>query len=163
MDNHIYKFMELENGDILLKKIDNIFTNFNLITQNNDNILYKKKEKININSIQDVKKFDYKKSNITFCSLNNDEIEKLKYKNVLLHIYDLIGNGTKIIKNTQLNVQTIKKTSEGFYYIDNLGISVQGADSNKSILEIISQCIENEIEIQIDITLHNGTELCITA
>ncbi len=54
-----------------------------------------------------------------------------------------INDGTKIIKNTKLNIKTIKKEDEGFYYLDNIGISVQGIDSNKCLNEIISQCMEN--------------------
>ena len=50
-------------------------------------------------------------------------------------------------------MKTIKKEDEGFYYLDKLGISVQGVDSNKCIFEIINQCIENEINILMKIKL----------
>jgi hypothetical protein len=36
----------------------------------------------------------------------------------------IINDGSKIIKNTKINIKTIKKLDEGFYYIDELGISV---------------------------------------
>ena len=49
--------------------------------------------------------------------------------------------------------KTIKKEDEGFYYLDNIGISIQGVDSNKCLLEIINQCIENEIELSMKIKL----------
>jgi hypothetical protein len=66
--------------------------------------------------------------------LDNDEIIKLKYKSVLENIYKIINDGTKIIKNSKLNIKTIKKLDEEFYYLEDLGISIQGVDSNKCLL-----------------------------
>src|SRR3989344_5798755 len=94
-----------------------------------------------------------KKSIISECSIDNKEFNRLKYKPILEQIYKTINDGTKIIKNTKLNIKTIKKEDEGFYYLDNIGISVQGVDSNKCLLEIINQCIENEIELSMKIKL----------
>ncbi len=79
----------------------------------------------------------------------------LKYKSILEQIYYIINDGTKIIKNTILNIKTINKNDEGFKYLDNIGISIQGADSNKSLFEIINQSIINEIKIFIKIKLIN--------
>ena len=66
--------------------------------------------------------------------MDNDEIIKLKYKSVLENIYKIINDGTKIIKNSKLNIKTIKKLDEEFYYLEDLGISIQGVDSNKCLL-----------------------------
>ncbi len=70
-------------------------------------------------------------------------------------MYSIIDNGVKIIKNTKLNIKTIKKEDEGFYYLENIGISVQGAENNKCLNEIINQCIINEIDIKMTIELSN--------
>ena len=78
---------------------------------------------------------------------------KNKYKSTLYNIYNLINDKIKIIKNTKLNIIALKKVDNGFYYSDNLGISVQGADSNKCLLEIITQCIENKIKLYMKIKL----------
>ena len=102
-----------------------------------------------------------KKSTISECVIDNKEYNKLKYKSILEQIYKLINDGTKIIKNTKLNIKTIKKEDEGFYYLDNIGISVQGIDSNKCLFEIINQCIENEIEISMKIKLIDDTTINI--
>ena len=162
MDGVIYKFVEMDNGDIFLKRINNdIFNGYDIIPQHNNNILCKKKEIIKVDCFRDAIKYDYKKSVITFCSINNNEIDKLRYKNILRHIYEIVSDGATIIKYSHLNIKTVKKTSDGFYYIDDLGISVQGVDANKSILEIITQCINNDIEITINISLYDGVELCV--
>ncbi len=63
----------------------------------------------------------------------------------------IINDGSKIIKNTKINIKTIKKLDEGFTYIDDLGISIQGVESNKCLYEILHQSIENEINIKLQI------------
>jgi hypothetical protein len=148
----IYKYKNLDNGDILLEKV-NINTN-NYIIENKgsgDKIL-RKIQNVNITDISVLKNYDFKKSSILSCEINDntDEI-KLKYKPILDYVYKIINNGAKIIKNTKINIRTIKKLDEGFTYNDELGISIQGVDSNKCLYEILHQCIENEINIKLQI------------
>jgi hypothetical protein len=148
-----YKIRNLDNGDILLQKniIDN--TNYNIIYKENGDILL---QKINNINITDIKNYDFKKSIIQITKINNEDFNKLKYKLILEQIYKLIKDGVKIIKNTKLNIKTIKKEDEGFYYLDNIGISIQGVDSNKCLLEIINQCLENQIKLSMKIKLINN-------
>ena len=148
-----YKFTKLDNEDILLQKIVIDNTNYIVINKENGDKLLKKITNINITNIKDLKDYDFKKSIISKCSIDNKEFNKLKYKSILEQTYKIINDGTKIIKNTKLNVKTIKKEDDGFYYLDNIGISVQGVESNKCLLEIINQCIENEIELSMQIKL----------
>jgi hypothetical protein len=147
-----YKIIQLDNGDILLQKfiIDNI--NYTIIHKENGDKLLKKIT--NITDINEIKNYDYKKSIILECSVDNKEFNKLKYKLILEEIYKIINDGTKIIKNTKLNIKTIEKQDEGFYYLDNIGISIQGVDSNKCLYEIINQCIENKIKLLNNITIN---------
>jgi hypothetical protein len=147
----IYKFTELDNGDILLHKSIINTNNYTIINKENGDKLLKKISHINITDIKAIKDYDFKKSIILECLIDNKEFNKLKYKSILEQIYKLINDGTKIIKNTKLNIKTLKIEDEGFYYLDNIGISVQGAESNKCLLEIINQCIENEIELSMKI------------
>ena len=150
-----YKIRNLDNGDILLQKniIDN--TNYNIIYKENGDILLQINN-INITDIKDIKNYDFKKSIIQITKINNEDFNKLKYKLILEQIYKLIKDGVKIIKNTKLNIKTIKKEDEGFYYLDNIGISIQGVDSNKCLLEIINQCLENQIKLSMKIKLINN-------
>lgn len=157
----VYKFKNLDNGDILLEKVILDNTNYTIINKNNGDKILKKITTVNITDINDIKKYDFRKSNILSCLLDNDEIIKLKYKSVLENIYKIINDGTKIIKNSKLNIKTIKKLDEGFYYLEDLGISIQGVDSNKCLLEIINQCIENEISLIMKIKLNDETNINI--
>lgn len=148
-----YKFTKLPNGDILLQKIIIDNTNYTIINKDNGDKLLKKITHINITDITDIKDYDFKKSIISECLIDNENFNKLKYKLILEQIYKLINDGTKIIKKTKLNIKTVKKEDEGFYYLENIGISIQGVDSNKCLLEIMNQCVENEIELSMKIKL----------
>ena len=156
-----YELKNLDNGDMLLEKciIDN--TNYTIINKNNGDKILKKISTINIISVNDIKKYEFGGSNILSCTLNNNKMTKLKYKSLLEKIYKIIDNGTKIIKNSKLNIKTTKKTDEGFKYYEDLGISIQAVDSNKSLLEIVNQCIENKISIIMKIRLNDKTNIDI--
>ena len=144
----IYKFVNLDNDDILLQKIIIDNSIYTVINKENGDILLKK----NLN----IKEYNYKNSIILDCLIFNEKINKLKYKSILEIIYKLINDGSKIIKNSTLNIKTIKKEDEGFYFLDTIGISIQGVDSNKCLLEICNQCIKNKIKIYIKIKLFDG-------
>ena len=156
-----FKFIELDNGNILLEKIIIDYNKYNIINEENGNILLEKKITINIIDIKDIKNYDFKKSIILTCLINNEKFNKLKYNQILKQIYNIVNDGVKIIKKTKLNIKTIKKIDEGYYYLDNIGISIQGADSNKCILEIFNQCIENNIKLTLEIMLINNMKINI--
>ena len=87
---------------------------------------------------------------------NKNVIVDLKYKSILTNIYDEINNGFQIIKNSTFkDIKTIKKKDKGYYYLENIGISVRFKNSNDSINEIINQCIKNNIKLYMKIKLHN--------
>jgi hypothetical protein len=150
-----YKFINLDNGDILLQKLIIDDTNYIIINKENGDKLLKKNTYINIDDIKNIKDYDFNKSIISKCLIEFRVFNKLKYKSILEKIYNLINDGTTIIKNTKLNIKTIKKEDEGYYYLDNIGISIQDDDSNKCLLEIINQCIKNDIRLSIKIKLIN--------
>lgn len=146
-----YKFINLDNGDILLERIIIDNNKYTIINKNNGDILLQKNTFIT--DIKDIQKYNFTKSVITECLIDNNNFTKLKYCSILGEIYNIINDGTKIIINTKLNIKTIIKNDEGFKYLDNIGISVQRVDSNKCLLEIINQCIENKINIYLKIKL----------
>ena len=68
----------------------------------------------------------------------------------------IINDGSKIIKKSKLNIKTLKKKDEGYYYLYDLGISIQGVGSNKCLAEIINQVEENKIKLSMKIKMNNG-------
>ncbi|ARF12624.1 hypothetical protein Klosneuvirus_10_3 [Klosneuvirus KNV1] len=153
----IYKFIEQENGKILLKQIDiSQLTNHTKTNLDNGDILLTPIKNVTVTNLQDIPKYDFKQSTITKCIINNTPHKKLKYKSILNTIYETINDGTTIIKHTKLNIKTINKTDEGFYYLDKLGISVQGVDANKSVYEIVNQCHNNNVILELVVKMVNG-------
>ena len=158
MDMGIYKYTQMDD-DILLEKIILDTNQYTIINKINGDILLKKIKNIDIFDDQilyEIKNYDFKNSNIISCSLNNECNIKLKYKSILSNIYEIIDDGVKIIKLSKLNIKTIEKKNEGFYYLKKLGISIQGVDSNKCLFEIVNQCIENKIKLTMQIKLNNN-------
>lgn len=152
----VYKFINIGNDDILLSKINIDLNLFRARFHDNGDILLQKKSNYTITDSIDLKKYNFQNSIILSCTLNNQPCSKLKYKSILVDVYNLISDGTKIIKNSKLNIKTLKKRDQGFYFIESLGISVQGVDSNKCMNEIINQVIENKIKISMFIKLDDS-------
>jgi hypothetical protein len=133
-------------------KINNI--DYQIYPQHNKELILK--PILIINNLDKLNLLTFCNSTIINCKINNDNYEIYKYRSILNKIYEIIDDGVKIIKNSCLNIKTIKCTDKGFYYLKNLGISIQGVDSNKCIYEIINQCEKNNINLQINIKLNNN-------
>lgn len=148
-----YKITELDNGDILLSKILIGLGGYTIKIFDNGDKLLKKIKSVDIKEIEELKNYNFINSSVIKCNIKKEKYDKLKYKQILDKIYGLINDGTKIIKNTKLNIKTTKKEVHGFYYMDELGISIQGVNNNKCILEIMNQCIENKFPLNMEIKL----------
>ena len=70
-------------------------------------------------------------------------------------INDVYANSLES-KNTTLNIKTIEYNHRGFYYLEELGISVQGVDANKCLYEIVNQSKKNNINLDIKIKLSDN-------
>ena len=62
-------------------------------------------------------------------------------------IHKKINDGVKIIKHSVLNIKTIECKTCGYTWNPEVGISSQGVNSNKAILEIVTQCEKKMILI----------------
>lgn len=158
----VYKFIEQPNGDIILEKVTIDKNMYIVIQQPNGDKLLQKKILIQLENIDEIKNYDFTKSNILDCRIEDSILVNLKYKILLQVIYEKINDGVLIIKNSLLNIKTIKKQNEGFYYLEEIGISVQGADSNRCMSEIINQCVKNNLSLKMKIRLNDGTKINIS-
>ena len=129
---------------------------YKIIKKDNGDILLKKSNQIPINSLDNLLSHDFAKSIILSCTVNSVNVEKLKYRSILEVIYLIINDGAKIIKQSKLKIITLKKKDEGYYYLYDLGISVQGVGSNKCLVEIMNQCEENKIKLCMHVKMING-------
>lgn len=146
-----------DNGDVLLKKVDGRqFDGHDIIPQENGDILCRFVIKAKMIDRKSALTYDYTKSTITECSVGGNPVEKLKYFKILIEIYHVIGDSIKIIKKTKLNMDLTKKSTCGFHYMEDLGFSVQATNANKCLAEILKQCAENGIKLNMEIKLSNG-------
>jgi hypothetical protein len=162
----MYKVEEIDENTLKLTKLNISRDEYDKKVLENGDILLVRKNIIYLNSYEEYNhirtQYNLNNSNILLCNINYNQTDeyKLKYKSILNYIYkNIINDGVKIIKNSILHISTIKKETEGFYYIEELGISVQGADANKCLHEIINQCHHNNIHITILLRLMNGQRI----
>lgn len=92
-------------------------------------------------------------SNIEECKINNEIIDIKKYKSLLIHIYSMMNNTEKILQNTKLNIKQEEDLSRGFYYYQELGFSIQGADAKNILKEIINMCRIGSLNLELKIQL----------
>jgi hypothetical protein len=118
-----------------------------------DNIIFLK-DIIVINNESELKNI-FTNSKIIKCFINGIEFNKLKYNSIIYRLYHLINNTNKIKFYSLLKIIDGEKNINGYKYIKNLNISVQGNDSNKCIKEIFKQSTNNNINIIISIQFHN--------
>ena len=165
MDLKTYEYIAHDNGNILLKKIILDYNNYVIKTHKNGNILLKKRQKIYLSSIDEILEYNFSNSNILECiiSIDNKQLKfnKLTYKCILNSIFIHINDGKDIINNSILNIKTIPKYDEGFYYIKSLGISIQRADLNTWIKEMLTQCYYNNLKTYMEINLKSKKKLII--
>lgn len=154
---------ELEDGTITYEKENILLEDYDIVEENCI-IKLKPKKKIITIILEDIDKlceFNFNNSIIVECYLNNKRPTKNKYASILTDIYETIDDGTKIIKNTILNVKTTIVNDKGFYYNLKLGISVQRADANKTFREIVNMCLINKYSLNMEIKLKDGVNIVI--
>lgn len=100
-------------------------------------------------------KFNLKKSHIVECIFNNEYYDIMKYKKLLLIIYQNIDKNI-IIKHSTLNISCDELYEKGFEYYDNIGLSIQGADSKRTLKEIINICKIQKYNLELKIKLQNN-------
>ena len=145
---YIYKETTIDGIEIYEKKIFDL-DNFEIIEKDNQIIVKKKIKTIEIKTIEDFSK-------IISCFINDKRPSNNKYLSIVKDIYNMIGSGKNVIKKTKLNFETFEKNDKGFHYLQNLGISFQGREALNMFEEIINQCLENNIKLNVEIKFSNN-------
>jgi hypothetical protein len=157
MDFYIER--KLENGDILLEKKTYSQLEYQREDQPNGNILLHRI--ICVRDRSELKQYEFKSSVIVSCMINGADFDQLNYSNILQKVYHQIDDGAAIIKKTTINIKTVEKTDSGFTFLPKLGISFQRNDSTKTLLEIMTQCLENAVKLKMKINLTTGEQLTV--
>lgn len=152
-----------DNGDIILKQESISLAEYNVYFMANGTIQATKKESV-VDILSNPNNISLRFSQVLECNINGHDVNQgLKYNTILRKLYEMIDDGAKIIRNTKLNIQTIKTQDKGFYYIEKLNISVQNVDADKACVEIIHQARKNDIAIKVKIRLADASVIIISS
>jgi hypothetical protein len=107
-----------------------------------------------------IHEFKFDQINLSFFKINWINIEGLVYtskKNseILYFIYSFLDDVESIKKNTILKIKDGKFKITGYIYREDLDISIQGCTSERTLLEIFTQIIANNLTVLIDFTAEN--------
>jgi hypothetical protein len=93
---------------------------------------------------------DLKGSTITYCKINNVKHDIHKYKKLLIYLYSTTDIET-ILQNTNLNISQQELYDKGFEYYKQLGLSIQGTETRRTLKEIINivKIKKNSMELKI--------------
>lgn len=135
-----YNIVQLENGDFLLQRK-------------------------NVVTYEQLSNYNLSFSTITNCIINGNTTTKDNYSSILREIYLMIGSGTKIILDTNFKIgngiETGDRRDFHYNYIPELSISIRYCNANTTTKEILNQCLKNNITIEIEVTLQDGSNIII--
>ena len=93
-------------------------------------------------------------STITECKINNVNNDIKKYKKLLIYLYSTTNIET-ILQNTILNISQEEIYDKGFKYYNQLGLSIQGAETRRTLKEIINIIKIKNYSMELKIKLKN--------
>ena len=99
---------------------------------------------------------DLRHSSIIKCSINREVIFETRWRPFLVKIYRLINDTNSIYQNTTLNAkkENLDKI-KGFHWYKDLGLSIQGVETKKTLIEIIKMSEISSYIIEMSIKLKN--------
>lgn len=123
-----------------------------------DGFIFKKRA-TSINKIDELNKYNFDKSIINSVYINNIKTDISQYIILLSNIYTRINDGTLIIKNSVLDIKTIEIDNSNYMYLHKIGISIKKDKPTNILIELMNQCIKNNINIIVEIKLMD--ESCV--
>jgi hypothetical protein len=110
--------------------------------------------KLNYITESDMNRICLLDSIILSCKLNNEEVNRLKYKSILISIYKKMTINS-ILQNTLMDMKLIETNEDGYIWYKDLRLSIQNKDSNFTFKEIMRMVKLNEMILEIEIQLKN--------
>jgi len=154
---------EIINNDLILTlRIPNI-DNYQEVINNNELILTPIYNYISLDELNSV---NLTKAEIFYCLIkdSNNEIisdnkDKNKWFRILIDIYKSLS-ASFILQNTTFNIKlTNENGNKGYYWSDEINMSVQHKDSKGTYIEIMKMINLNNYKIDIKIKLDNNKKI----
>ena len=89
---------------------------------------------------------------ILSCKINDEDVDRLKYKSILIYIYKQM-TANMILQNTEMNIKLVETNENGYTWYKDIHMSIQGKDSNLTFKEIIRMIKLNKMKLDIEIQL----------
>lgn len=141
------------DSSTIVFELDNI-SNYILDITQNKLIIKHNITALNLDNIND---FDYANSVILECKINTIDVNKLKYKSIMLEILKYLKTIKVNFRDViTMNYQDGIKTINGYHYDYDLNISIQSKDSKGTLTEIVNIIKKTNISFYIKIKLINN-------
>ncbi len=88
------------------------------------------------------------------CKIDDIDVDRLKYKSILLYIFKQMP-ANLILQNTTFNIKLIETDENGYTWYKDIRMSIQGNDANLTFKEIIHFIKLNNMSFEIKIQLKN--------
>jgi len=150
------EYLILPNGYEIVKLNEHEIENLEQI----DGFIFKRRATF-INKIDELNKYNFDNSTIISVQINSVNLDISQYINLLGNIYTHINDGTKIIKNSVLDIKTIEIDNKNYIYLSKIGISVKKDRPKNILIELMNQCIRNNINIVVEIKLIDNSIIII--
>lgn len=113
--------------------------------------------KVNVSSLEKLDKYNFNEMTITECIINGNKFHTRSLYVLQNKIYYLISKRKDVIEGTILDLKKGKK--KGMIYLSKLDLSIPKSDCNESIIEIIYQCQNNNIKLELELMSIEGNIL----
>lgn len=110
--------------------------------------------KLNYITESDINRICLLNSMVLSCKINDIELDRLKYKSILIYIYKQMS-ANLILQNTEMNIKLIETNENEYVWYKDLNMSIQGKDSNLTFKEILRMIKINQMKFEIEIQLKN--------
>ena len=97
---------------------------------------------------------------IVKCKINNIDINLYTFRAIIINLYHQV-NRNILLQTKTLNISQEEKNENGFKYYPSLKISVQGADSSKTLKAILTIIKLQNYNMEMTLKLKNDEIVCL--
>ena len=103
---------------------------------------------------RNLKKYCFKGKTVNSCLIEGIDVDRRSFWGVIRDLYLLLGDIETIRENLTIPLCEGRRNDKGYVYIKDLDISVQGVSAERSMIEIFSQVLGNDLSFRIEISMY---------
>ena len=113
-------------------------------------------------TLQEMYNINLTHSKIDLCVIYNDDkiiSEHTKFRSILINIWKSMPTQL-LLQNTTYNMKLANDGENGYRWINDINVSVQGKDSHGAFKEMVKMIQVNSYKCNIHITVLTGEKIC---